>query len=60
MFLGTDKYFSYIETGGEGAIVRPWFWISWLFFGPVLCSLLFNRYNYIAVRGNYPIPCDTS
>jgi hypothetical protein len=23
-------FFSYLETGGEGALVKPWVWILWL------------------------------
>lgn len=41
---------SYIETGGKGAVVKPWVWVSWLFLGPMLNSLLFNRYLYIEVE----------
>lgn len=41
---------SYLETGGEGAVVRPWFWISWLFCGPMLVSVLMNRYYFYMVR----------
>lgn len=41
--------FSYLETGGEDATIRPWVWISWLFLGPVIGSLVFERYNYMAV-----------
>lgn len=50
---------SYIETGGEGALIRPWVWVSWLFIGPVFGSLLFNYHNYVAVR-KVPFPCQSS
>ncbi|KAI9444470.1 hypothetical protein H4582DRAFT_2052775 [Lactarius indigo] len=34
--------FSYLETRGEGAVVRPWVWITCLFLGPALGSIAFQ------------------
>jgi hypothetical protein len=41
---------SYLETGGESAVVRPWVWIAWLFVGPTIGSIAFQWYIFIAVR----------
>ena len=39
--------FSYLETGGEGALVKPWAWLIWLALGarlllPLTTSNYFN------------------
>jgi hypothetical protein len=47
---GSIYFTSYLETRGEGAIVRPWIWIVWLFVGPIIGSLAFQWYIFIAVR----------
>ncbi|KAH9939279.1 uncharacterized protein BXZ73DRAFT_99483 [Epithele typhae] len=41
---------NYLETGGVGAVVRPWVWILWLFLGPVVGSLAFQLYIFIQTR----------
>jgi hypothetical protein len=41
--------FSYLETHGEGAVVRPWVWVSFLFLGPALGSIALQWYYFIAV-----------
>ncbi|KAH7922933.1 hypothetical protein BV22DRAFT_1197033 [Leucogyrophana mollusca] len=48
--LGINFLLQYLETGGEGAVVRPWVWITWLFFGPMAGSLAFQWYIFIATR----------
>ncbi|CAL1696210.1 unnamed protein product [Somion occarium] len=48
--IGINYLLKYLETGGENAIVRPWFWIAWLFFGPLISGMTFNLYFYIALR----------
>ncbi len=40
---------SYLEPGGETAVVRPWFWILWLFIGPVGGTISIQWYIFIAV-----------
>lgn len=40
---------SYLETGGEGAIVRPWVWVAFLFFSPTLTSVVVQWYQFLAV-----------
>jgi hypothetical protein len=41
---------SYMETGGADAFIQPWFWILWLFVGPVVRNLCFQWYIFIATR----------
>ncbi|KAJ3747371.1 multidrug resistance-associated ABC transporter [Lentinula detonsa] len=52
---GIKKVLSYLEKGGEGATIRPWVWISWLFFGPTLKAVLFQLFTYIATRNDVQI-----
>ncbi|KAH9059058.1 P-loop containing nucleoside triphosphate hydrolase protein [Lactarius vividus] len=40
--------FSYLETRGEGAVVRPWVWVTYLFLGPALGTMAFQWYIFIA------------
>ncbi|KAF8876209.1 multidrug resistance-associated ABC transporter [Gymnopilus junonius] len=40
----------YMETGGDDATVQLWFWIIWLFVGPMLQSLAWQWYIFIATR----------
>ena len=39
----------YLESGGEGAVVRPWVWIAWLFLGPVIGAMAIQTYVFITV-----------
>ncbi|TFK36798.1 hypothetical protein BDQ12DRAFT_699326 [Crucibulum laeve] len=48
--LGINRLLSYLETGGEGAIVKPWLWILWLFVGPTISSFAWQWYIFIATR----------
>lgn len=41
---------SYLETNGEESVIRPWFWITWIFVGPVLQCLSGEWFVYTAVR----------
>ncbi|KAI0031196.1 hypothetical protein K488DRAFT_79193 [Vararia minispora EC-137] len=45
--IGINRLLSYIETNGEGAMVRPWVWISMLFLSPFLSALFFQWYIFI-------------
>lgn len=47
--------YSYLETGGHDATVRPWLWILWLFLGPVVGSITFQWYIFVAVSTNIRI-----
>ncbi|KAG2070718.1 hypothetical protein BDR04DRAFT_1053972 [Suillus decipiens] len=48
--IGINQLLLYVETKGEDAVVRPWVWISWLFLGPLMGSLAWQWYIYIATR----------
>ncbi|KZV64708.1 P-loop containing nucleoside triphosphate hydrolase protein [Peniophora sp. CONT] len=45
--VGINRLLEYIETGGEGATVRPWVWISMMFFGPAVSTILMQLYTWI-------------
>ncbi|KZV67808.1 P-loop containing nucleoside triphosphate hydrolase protein [Peniophora sp. CONT] len=46
--VGINRLLNYIEVGGEDALVRPWAWISLMFFGPFLSTAAFQLYLYIS------------
>ncbi|KAF8058246.1 hypothetical protein FPV67DRAFT_1565726 [Lyophyllum atratum] len=48
--IGIKQLLEYVEKKGENATIRPWFWISWLFVGPTVASVVWQRYIYIATR----------
>jgi len=39
-----------MEKNGQGAIMRPWFWILCIFVGPLIRVLVFQWYIFIAKR----------
>ncbi|KAF8886219.1 P-loop containing nucleoside triphosphate hydrolase protein [Gymnopilus junonius] len=41
---------SYLETGGENADIRPWFWILCIFAGPAIRAIFFQGYIFIGTR----------
>ncbi|CCM05744.1 uncharacterized protein FIBRA_07976 [Fibroporia radiculosa] len=43
--LAIKNLLSFMETRGEGAIVRPWIWAMLLFLGPLLRALTFSMYT---------------
>ncbi|KAH7873203.1 P-loop containing nucleoside triphosphate hydrolase protein, partial [Lentinula edodes] len=53
--IGIKQVLSYLEHGGDGAIIRPWVWVSWLFFGPFLKAIFSQLYTYIACRNRLQI-----
>ncbi|KIK71390.1 hypothetical protein GYMLUDRAFT_254610 [Collybiopsis luxurians FD-317 M1] len=48
--IGLNGLLRYLESGGEDNVVRPWFWILWLFLGPVGGTLAIQWYIFIATR----------
>ncbi|KAL0957019.1 hypothetical protein HGRIS_003120 [Hohenbuehelia grisea] len=46
--IGVNRLLNYVETRGEGAVIRPWVWISWLFVGPQIGSITMQRYLFTA------------
>ncbi|KAH9480738.1 ATP-binding cassette transporter abc4 [Psilocybe cubensis] len=48
--IGVNRILIYLETNGENATVRPWFWILCLFCGPFFRAIAFQWYIFIATR----------
>ncbi|KAI0085657.1 multidrug resistance-associated ABC transporter [Irpex rosettiformis] len=48
--IGVNRILSYLETGGSGSQIRPWFWCIWLFLGPFSASVIMSRYSFSATR----------
>ncbi|KAH9041241.1 hypothetical protein EDB85DRAFT_2139914 [Lactarius pseudohatsudake] len=46
--FGMNKLLRYLETRGEGAVVRPWVWVAYIFLGPALGTIAFQCYLFIA------------
>ncbi|KAH8986970.1 hypothetical protein EDB86DRAFT_3211871 [Lactarius hatsudake] len=46
--VGMNQLLRYLETRGEGAVVRPWVWVAYLFLGPALGAIAFQWYTFIA------------
>ncbi|KAH9030174.1 hypothetical protein EDB84DRAFT_1562614 [Lactarius hengduanensis] len=46
--FGMNQLLRYLETRGEGAVVRPWVWVTYLFLGPALGTMAFQWYIFIA------------
>ncbi|KAJ3994664.1 hypothetical protein F5050DRAFT_1800596 [Lentinula boryana] len=48
--IGVKNLLGYIETDGVDAFFKPWVWIAWLFFGPLLQTMASETYLYITTR----------
>ncbi|CCM03907.1 uncharacterized protein FIBRA_06058 [Fibroporia radiculosa] len=48
--LGIRNLLWYLESDGADVFVRPWLWIAWLFFGPVLGTVFDSWFAYIWTR----------
>ncbi|TFY70118.1 hypothetical protein EVJ58_g61 [Rhodofomes roseus] len=48
--LGIRNLLRYLEADGQGAVVRPWVWISWLFIGPMVGSVALQCYIFTTTR----------
>ncbi|KIP05190.1 hypothetical protein PHLGIDRAFT_14688, partial [Phlebiopsis gigantea 11061_1 CR5-6] len=46
--IGTNRLLAYLETGGQGAVVRPWVWILCLVLGPLGKTLFWELYQFIS------------
>ncbi|KZV76920.1 multidrug resistance-associated ABC transporter [Peniophora sp. CONT] len=44
--VGINRLLNYIEKGGEDAMVRPWVWISLMFFGPFVGTIVMQWYIF--------------
>ncbi|TFK19880.1 ATP-binding cassette transporter [Coprinopsis marcescibilis] len=48
--LGLKNLLQYMETNGNDATIRPWFWITWLFIGPFIGSVASQWYTFNSCR----------
>ncbi|KAF7367211.1 ATP-binding cassette transporter [Mycena sanguinolenta] len=48
--IGINRLLDYLEKPGEEPTVKPWFWIVWLFLGPMVSSTSFQWYIFLATR----------
>ncbi|KAJ7139685.1 hypothetical protein C8R44DRAFT_867802 [Mycena epipterygia] len=48
--IGINRLLDYLEHPGEEPSVKPWFWIIWLFVGPMIGSTAFQWYIFLATR----------
>ncbi|KZV96966.1 P-loop containing nucleoside triphosphate hydrolase protein [Exidia glandulosa HHB12029] len=48
--VGLNRLLHYVETGGNGALVKPWVWIALLFLDPMLQSIGMQWYFFTASR----------
>ncbi|KAJ7169514.1 hypothetical protein C8R46DRAFT_1217207 [Mycena filopes] len=48
--IGINRLLNYLENPNEEPYVKPWFWIVWLFVGPMISSTSFQWYIYMATR----------
>ncbi|KAI0775462.1 ABC transporter type 1, transmembrane domain-containing protein [Irpex lacteus] len=46
--IGTNRLLTYLENGGEDAIVKPWLWILLIAASPIVYSLLWQLYIYLS------------
>ncbi|KAJ6575530.1 hypothetical protein B0H10DRAFT_2168545 [Mycena sp. CBHHK59/15] len=48
--IGINRLLDYLEHPGQQPTVKPWFWIIWLFLGPMVGSTAFQWYIFLATR----------
>ncbi|KAJ8703097.1 hypothetical protein PTI98_001750 [Pleurotus ostreatus] len=48
--IGVNRLLHYMEKRGEDAFVRPWTWLLWLFLGPMIQSVSWQAYIFVATR----------
>ncbi|KAJ7625348.1 hypothetical protein DFH06DRAFT_1273238 [Mycena polygramma] len=48
--IGINRLLDYLENPNEEPTAKPWFWIIWLFVGPMLGSISFQWYIFLATR----------
>ncbi|TFK76836.1 P-loop containing nucleoside triphosphate hydrolase protein [Pluteus cervinus] len=46
--VSLNQILKYVETGGEAAYTRPWFWILLLLLGPIAHACAYQWCNYVA------------
>ncbi|KAF9257847.1 multidrug resistance-associated ABC transporter [Marasmius fiardii PR-910] len=48
--VSLNQLLKYVEKNGEGAFIRPWFWVVMILVGPTLASVSMERCMYLAYR----------
>ncbi|KAF9040099.1 P-loop containing nucleoside triphosphate hydrolase protein [Panaeolus papilionaceus] len=48
--IGVYRILAYLENPNTPGTIRPWFWVSWIFFGPAIDRLLLQWYSFISMR----------
>jgi hypothetical protein len=48
--IGINRLLTYMETGGEDAVVRPAVWISFIFIAPMLNGFALNLEDFVSTR----------
>ncbi|KAJ7785923.1 hypothetical protein B0H16DRAFT_1657372 [Mycena metata] len=48
--ISINRLLNYLENPEDEPYVKPWFWIVWLFLGPMVSSTSFQWYIYMATR----------
>ncbi|PPQ97414.1 hypothetical protein CVT26_006798 [Gymnopilus dilepis] len=48
--IGINRLLNYMETGGQDATLKPWFWVIWIFLDRPIQSLSWHWYIFIATR----------
>ncbi|KAJ7042608.1 hypothetical protein C8F04DRAFT_1252025 [Mycena alexandri] len=48
--ISINRLLNYLENPEDEPYVKPWFWIVWLFVGPMISSTSFQWYIYMATR----------
>ncbi|KAF8803422.1 multidrug resistance-associated ABC transporter [Phlegmacium glaucopus] len=48
--LAINRLLYFIESGGKGATINPWFWVLCLFLGPIILSISSQWYMFMSTR----------
>lgn len=48
--LAINRLLTYLQTDGADAVIRPGFWIAWLFIGPAVSSMSWQLYTFLSTR----------
>ncbi|KAJ7105184.1 hypothetical protein C8R44DRAFT_858596 [Mycena epipterygia] len=48
--IGVNRLLDYLENPDKAPLIKPWFWITWLFIGPLMASTAFQWFCFIATR----------
>ncbi|KAJ7778321.1 hypothetical protein B0H16DRAFT_1711830 [Mycena metata] len=48
--ISINRLLNYLENPEDEPYVKPWFWIIWLFLGPMVSSTSFQWYNFMSTR----------